>query len=899
MPRLALAGRGIVFAGSRNIHALRRFPGRVLPIYSFRQLRMRLIQGLASWNRRFLTVIAGCLAVTFASAQVTVAISDVTTSVGQEVTVPILLTGVEGSSVTAFQLTVTSSDPNVVFTGHDATGTLTSSFTVNSNPGNGRVGGFTSSANAFTASGTLIFIKLRADAAVSSTITLVDFRLNAGVPTHTPATPSFVFDASGGGGGNNAPVASDVAVSTSEDTSVNVSLSATDADSDPLTYAVIAGPSNGSLGAVSGNQVTYTPDGAFTGSDTFTYRANDGGANSNTATVTITVNAGGGGNNEPNANGDTYSTDEDTPLTELAPGVLGNDSDAQNDPLTAIVETTPDNGTLALAANGSFVYIPDSNYSGADTFTYVANDGKVDSAPATVTITVNAVNDPPVAQSFSVGTGLGVALDIDLLATDAENDALTFSILAPPLTGSLSAVSGNSVTYTPNPGFSGSDNFVYKANDGSDDSNNATVTITVTGNRGPAIEDDTYSVDEDNLLGVPAPGVLGNDTDPDGDPLTVTLVADVQNGTLVLSPDGSFLYDPIQDYFGQDTFAYQATDGSLTSPTAFVTITVNPTGSARLQVIVSAPDATVDPANVYLAGNLFLFNSPYQSSSAFVEHPDGTIDVALAPGGSSLGSAVATFSVQLDEGGSYVLIVGGTATSGYQLISVPNAMESTAPDRFEAFFAQNSPDMPTVDIVNVSDDLNNPEEVTLLAGATFGDFTSYLPNVPGPFNFAVRTAGGSELDVFRLDLSGGGSVAYAAVVSGLLSHGKVTGLYQPSLVAYDASGGKVTASVVTSFEDPSDLVPKTFLLRGNYPNPFNPRTTVQFDLPEAAEVEVRVTDLLGREVLSVPAQPMSAGTNLGIPLDGSELASGIYIVRIQARTARDLFVATGTMTLIK
>jgi hypothetical protein len=131
----------------------------------------------------------------------------------------------------------------------------------------------------------------------------------------------------------------------------------------------------------------YTPNANFNGSDSFTYHANDGLADSNIATVTITVNAV---NDAPVANNDAYTTDEDTVLTVLAPGVLGNDTDADGDPLTAALVSSTSNGTLALNADGSFDYTPNAGFNGSDSFTYHANDGTVDSNIATVNITVNA-----------------------------------------------------------------------------------------------------------------------------------------------------------------------------------------------------------------------------------------------------------------------------------------------------------------------------------------------------------------------------------------------------------------------------------------------------------------------------------------------------------------------------
>ncbi|MEJ2735963.1 MAG: tandem-95 repeat protein, partial [Anaerolineae bacterium] len=132
---------------------------------------------------------------------------------------------------------------------------------------------------------------------------------------------------------------------------------------------------------------SYDPDSGFAGSDSFTYVANDGQADSNVATVSLTVNAV---NDAPVAADDAYSTDEDTPLSVAGPGVLTNDSDVDGDALTAILVDDVSNGSLTLNANGSFSYTPDGGFSGSDSFTYTANDGQADSNVATVSLTVTA-----------------------------------------------------------------------------------------------------------------------------------------------------------------------------------------------------------------------------------------------------------------------------------------------------------------------------------------------------------------------------------------------------------------------------------------------------------------------------------------------------------------------------
>ena len=110
-------------------------------------------------------------------------------------------------------------------------------------------------------------------------------------------------------------------------------------------------------------------------------------------------------------------------------------------------------------------------------------------------------------------------------------------------------------------------------------------------------------------------------------------------------------------------------------------------------------------------------------------------------------------------------------------------------------------------------------------------------------------------------------------------------------------GVVLTRGTVTNTEDAS--LPAEFVLKGNYPNPFNPSTTISFDLPETADVQVDVMDLLGRTMISVPSQNLGAGVNRSISIDASELTSGIYMYRVLVRGASQTWVKSGTMTLIK
>ena len=285
-------------------------------------------------------------------------------------------------------------------------------------------------------------------------------------------------------------------------------------------------------------------------------------------------------NQPPVAEDDAYSVDEDNTLAVPAPGVLDNDSDPEGHPLTAALIAAPANGTLTLNADGSFEYTPDPDFNGADSFTYKANDGALDSNEVTVTITVNPVNDAPVAVDDAYSTDERETLTVDAPGvlgndSDVDGDPLTAILMESPSQGMVTFNPVGSFTYEPASSFTGTDTFTYVANDSQLNSNVATVTITVTaGNIAPVAVDDAYLVDEDNTLSLPAPGVLGNDSDVNLDPLTAALVTGTSNGTLTLNPDGCFSYTPALNFWGTDSFTYVANDGPLDSNVATVTITV-------------------------------------------------------------------------------------------------------------------------------------------------------------------------------------------------------------------------------------------------------------------------------------------------------------------------------------
>jgi VCBS repeat-containing protein len=418
------------------------------------------------------------------------------------------------------------------------------------------------------------------------------YRATDGTTQSAPATVTITVNPV-----NDIPVAVGDAYTTPEDVQLIVSAPGvltndSDVDGQALTATVVTQPSHGTLSLSTTGGFTYTPAANYNGADSFTYRANDGTANSNTVTVSLTITAV---SDAPTATDDTGTTNEDTPLVVGAPGVLSNDSDPEGLGLTASVVGQPAHGTLTLNANGGYTYTPTSNYNGSDSFTYRANSASTPSNTATVSLTITAVNDPPVAGAdtgtINEDTSLVVAAPGVLSNdTDVDSVALTAGVVVGPAHGTLTLNANGGYTYTPTANYSGADSFTYRASDGSALSNTVTVTLTVTPiNDPPVAVADTRTTNEDTVLS--GATVLGNDSDPDSGTITAVLDSQPARGTLVLNANGTFTYTPLLNDNGSVSFSYHASDGTLSSNTVSVAITITAVNDAPVAVADSATTA--------------------------------------------------------------------------------------------------------------------------------------------------------------------------------------------------------------------------------------------------------------------------------------------------------------------
>jgi PKD repeat protein len=363
---------------------------------------------------------------------------------------------------------------------------------------------------------------------------------------------------------NRAPVAQDRALSTDEDTPLDIALGATDPDGDALAFTVLTSPSHGTLGGAA-PAVTYTPAANYHGPDSFTFQASDGQVLSNVATVSLTVNSV---NDAPIASGQSVTTPEDTPAA-----VLLTATDVDGDALSFAVVTPPGHGTLS-SAGPALTYTPAADYAGPDAFTFQAFDGQAHSDPATVDILVTPVNDAPVAADQSIGTDEDTPVPVTLAATDVDGDALTYAIVTPPAHGTFTGTAPV-LTYTPAADYHGPDALTFRARDGAFDSNTATVAITVRSvNDAPVAQGQMVATDEDT----PVPVTL-TAHDVDGDALTYAVLTPPAHGTLAgVAP--ALTYTPAADYHGPDALTFTARDAQADSSPATVDIVVRPVNDA-------------------------------------------------------------------------------------------------------------------------------------------------------------------------------------------------------------------------------------------------------------------------------------------------------------------------------
>ena len=360
---------------------------------------------------------------------------------------------------------------------------------------------------------------------------------------------------------NDKPIAYDDRLLLPEDYQIKFSLEGFDADSDSLTYTILTAPLHGEL-IGEGSSYRFVTESNYFGSDSFTFKVNDGQLDSDPAIVTITITSE---NDEPVAIPQILSTQKNTPL-EIT--LLGEDVDEE--PLTYAVIVDPLHGTLTGEAP-NLTYTPATDFIGVDVFTFRVYDSQYWNSEAEVSITVfEGGNTPPVATPRNLSILEDEARSLTLTGTDADGDPLTFSISTQPQYGTLTGELPNLV-YVPQQDYFGTDSFTFTATDGIDISDAATVSIAIESvNDKPVADGQSLVTQVNRPIEIELTG-----EDIEGSPVNMLIVDEPLNGTLSgLEPN--LIYTPDEGWTGTDTFTFKVNDGLMDSDPATIEIVVEP-----------------------------------------------------------------------------------------------------------------------------------------------------------------------------------------------------------------------------------------------------------------------------------------------------------------------------------
>lgn len=360
---------------------------------------------------------------------------------------------------------------------------------------------------------------------------------------------------------NRPPTTTAVVVVTNEDTIALITINGTDPEGASVTFTTPTTSNRGGSVSCLGTLCTYTPPSNVNGSDYFSYSVSDGTISAN-GRVTITITAV---NDAPTLSDQNSSTNED-----VAKSVILTATDIDRNALSYSIATQPSHGTATLSGSLT-IYTPTANYNGSDSFTVKAYDGTAYSTPATVTMTVNAVNDVPTVTNQETNITEDTTTTFGLSTSDVDGNALTVTLYRNTTKGTLN-VSGTTATYTPNADYNGDDSFSYQVNDGTTNSpTRADVTLHVTAVNDAPVADAKW-IRAAN--GKPAHLVVSA-TDVDSSTFTYSIAARPAHGTAFIWNENRVFYLPRNDYDGSDSFSYTASDGTSTSTAATVTVDVN------------------------------------------------------------------------------------------------------------------------------------------------------------------------------------------------------------------------------------------------------------------------------------------------------------------------------------
>ncbi|MHA6324073.1 Ig-like domain-containing protein [Roseivivax sp. CAU 1753] len=386
-----------------------------------------------------------------------------------------------------------------------------------------------------------------------------------------------------------------------------LTIEAVDANGVPATIVITSSGAATVTGSTAIGQVTTNfddPNGSLLVEiegpiQSMTFIQDNGGTAQQTLLVSnihFSTTDGGPANQPPVAVDDEADADFETPVIV---DVSSNDSDPDGDPLTVTGVTNGTNGTAEVNGDGNVVYTPNDGFVGDDTVTYTIDDGNGGTDTGQLVVTVGtAPNRPPVAVDDEADAGFETPVIVDVSSNDSDpdGDPLTVTGVTNGTNGTAEVNGDGNVVYTPNDGFVGDDTVTYTIDDGNGgtDTGQLVVTVGTAPNRPPVAVDD----EAETNIGTPVTvDVSDNDSDPDGDPLTVVSVGTPTNGTAEVNGDGNVVYTPNDGFVGDDTITYVVDDGNGGTDTGELVVSVvDPEGRIDTDVFpVPAADQPFDP----------------------------------------------------------------------------------------------------------------------------------------------------------------------------------------------------------------------------------------------------------------------------------------------------------------
>ncbi|ARP23592.1 tandem-95 repeat protein [Vibrio alginolyticus] len=444
---------------------------------------------------------------------------------------------------------------------------------------------------------------------------------------------------------NDAPIATNDAIQTDEDSQVVIDVLANDSDieGDDLIITSASVPEEQGIVEIIDGKLVFTPAENFNGNATISYTITDGELEDE-AQVSVTVNSV---NDAPIASNDTTITEEDSSVTV---DVLPNDTDIDGDTLSIQSASVPETQGTVEIVDGKLVFTPAENFHGDAEITYTVTDGAL-TDQATVNVTVNAVNDTPVVESNLADQTLAedftpYSIDLNTAFSDVDNadGELTFSV-----SGNSNiqvAIVNGIATFTPTADWNGSEALTFTATDPSGESVSQTVNFTVAPVADIVADKATVVEDTPTII-----KVLGNDTF-EGDDKVVSLDTNngPANGTVSVNPDGSVTYTPNDNYHGTDSFTYIVTSGGVSESTT-VNVDVTPVNDAPVATNDNAVTDEDTPVTIdVLPNDTDIDGDTLSIQSASVPEAQGTVEIVdgklvFTPAENFHGDAEITYTV--------------------------------------------------------------------------------------------------------------------------------------------------------------------------------------------------------------------------------------------------------------